>query len=129
MQRSSRTLPIATAGRPATKITSVSFSSKCYTVRMTSIDLQLPISIDNLRAILRSYGVVKASIFGSYARGEADTDSDLDILVQYKEGVSLFDHVDLKDELEKKCGKNVDLAMKLHPRFEPYITPDLVEIL
>lgn len=98
---------------------------------MTATDLQLPIPIDKLRSVLRSHGVVKASVFGSYARKQARADSDLDILVDYGEGVSLFDHFDLKDELEAESGRSVDVvssrAVSRHLR--PYIEKDKVVIL
>ncbi|KHO50976.1 MAG: hypothetical protein QT05_C0047G0025 [archaeon GW2011_AR13] len=35
--------------------------------------------------ILKNYGVVRAGIFGSYARGEQKKDSDIDILIELKE--------------------------------------------
>jgi predicted nucleotidyltransferase len=73
--------------------------------------------------------VVSASVFGSYARGEARPDSDLDLLVQLEPSRSLFDLGGLQFELEEITKHRVDVATKLHPRFEPYITPDLVEIL
>jgi hypothetical protein len=41
----------------------------------------------------------------------------------------LFDLGGLQYELESVTKKNVDIATHLHPRFEPYITPDLVKIL
>lgn len=61
--------------------------------------------------ILRRHDVTKASIFGSYARGEQREESDLDFLIDYAPGMkkTLFDLVDLKDELEKAFNKNVDL--------------------
>lgn len=103
----------------------------CYTIIMTATDLQLPMSIDELRQVLKAHGVVGASIFGSYARGEAREDSDLDILVDYADGVSLFDHFDLRDELVKHSGKRVDLVSSraLSRHFRPYIEKDKVKIL
>lgn len=41
-------------------------------------------------------------VFGSYARGEARSRSDVDVLVHFLEGASLFDLVGLADFLEKK---------------------------
>jgi len=38
--------------------------------------------LDKTIPILKSYGVVHASIFGSFARGEQGPDSDVDILIQ-----------------------------------------------
>lgn len=96
---------------------------------MTATNLQLPIELDELRTILRKHGVVAASVFGSYARGEARSDSDLDLLVKLEDSRSLFDLGGLQFELEQATKRSVDVATKLHPRFEPYITPELVAIL
>lgn len=96
---------------------------------MTTLELQLPIDLEELRAILKKHGIVKASVFGSYARGEASANSDLDLLVELKHGGSLFDLGGLQYELDERLPAGVDVATKLSPRFEPYITPDLVEIL
>ncbi|MHB1865501.1 MAG: nucleotidyltransferase family protein [Candidatus Saccharimonadales bacterium] len=96
---------------------------------MTTRDLELPINITELRHILKKHGVVSASVFGSFARGEAGPDSDLDLLVTQTPESSLFDLGGLQYELEETLNRRVDIATKLNPRFEPYITPDLIEIL
>ncbi len=98
---------------------------------MTAVDLKLPIELEELRAVLKKHGVVKASVFGSYARGEARPDSDLDLLVDYSDGVSLFDHVDLKELLEQQSGRQVDLVSSraVSRHFKPYIDKDKVAIL
>ena len=56
--------------------------------------------------------VVRAYLFGSYARGENGPDSDIDILVTFdKEArVSLFDHLGMIYELQDLLGKDVDLV-------------------
>lgn len=61
--------------------------------------------------LLKKYGVVRAGIFGSYARGEQKKKSDLDLLIEVKKRkkFSLFDLVGLEMELEHKLGKKVDL--------------------
>ncbi len=59
--------------------------------------------------ILKHNGVVKAGIFGSFARGEEKNGSDIDILVQFKEGKTLLDLVGLERELKMILGRNVDL--------------------
>lgn len=58
--------------------------------------------------ILRHYGIQKAGIFGSYARGEAKKNSDIDILIQPPRGMGL-EFIGVKLELEKKLNKKVDL--------------------
>jgi predicted nucleotidyltransferase len=96
---------------------------------MTTQALQLPVDINELRAILRTYGVVKASVFGSYARGEATPASDLDLLVELDTGRTYLDLGGLQYELEQRVPGGVDITTKLNRYFEPYIRPELVEIL
>jgi hypothetical protein len=60
--------------------------------------------------ILKQYDVKKAAIFGSVARGEADANSDIDILVEIENDMSLLDFVGLKIEIEEALGKKVDLV-------------------
>lgn len=81
--------------------------------------------------ILKKAGVKKAQLFGSHARNEAKTKSDIDILVQMKPSSTLFDLVDLEDQLEKKLGKKVDLLTfrSVNPRLKKYIEPDAIDIL
>ncbi len=77
--------------------------------------------------ILRAHGVVKAALFGSYARGEAGPRSDIDLLVGFPEGTTLFDVVNIQDDLERALGCKVDLVSQRHlsPRLEKRIEPDL----
>ena len=60
--------------------------------------------------ILKEAGVLRSSIFGSVARGEATADSDVDILVDIKKDISLLEFIRLKIMLEEKLGKKVDLV-------------------
>jgi len=96
---------------------------------MTKKELQLPLDIDELRAILRSFGVIKASVYGSYARGDATPQSDLDLLVELEKDRSYFDLGGLQYQLAQLIPGGVDLTTKLNHRFEPYIRDELVEIL
>ncbi len=60
--------------------------------------------------ILKRHAVKHASIFGSFARGEAKPSSDVDFLIEYKtKDKSLFDLVDLKFDLEEKLNRKVDV--------------------
>jgi predicted nucleotidyltransferase len=70
--------------------------------------------IDGIRKkitpILKRYGVKRAGVFGSCARGEMKEDSDIDILVEIEKDLSLLDFVGLKLEIEEKLGRKVDLV-------------------
>ncbi len=59
--------------------------------------------------ILRRNNVVRAGIFGSYARGEERKGSDVDLLIKQKGQKSLLDLVRLERELKEKLGIGVDL--------------------
>jgi predicted nucleotidyltransferase len=54
-------------------------------------------------------GVLKAALFGSYARNEADDNSDIDILVKMGRTKTLLDLVALRLELREKLGRKVDV--------------------
>ena len=61
--------------------------------------------------ILKKNKVVKAGIFGSYARGEETKDSDIDILVEIKNPkLSLLGFIKLERELREVLKKKVDLV-------------------
>jgi uncharacterized protein len=60
--------------------------------------------------ILHRYGVKRAGVFGSCARGEMTGASDIDILVETGKGMSLFEFVRLKHELEDALERKVDLV-------------------
>ena len=60
--------------------------------------------------VLKRYNIKKAAVFGSFARGDAKENSDIDLLVKYKEGTSLFDVVRLQNDLETVLGRKVDLV-------------------
>lgn len=73
---------------------------------------------------------MKANVFGSYARGRGGSppESNLGLLVELESSRDLFDLGGLQYKLKRLLGCNVDVTMKLHPRLEPYIRPELVEI-
>ena len=73
--------------------------------------------------ILKKYGVTSAKIFGSYARGEARPDSDLDILISYEKQLSLFDLVGLEQELSEAIGIKVQIVTER--ALSPYIAPSV----
>lgn len=60
--------------------------------------------------ILKHHGVKKAGLFGSLVRGELSRKSDIDILVEIDEDISLLDFVGIKLEIEETLGRKVDLV-------------------
>lgn len=65
---------------------------------------------ENFDRIRTEYPVKSLSIFGSTARDEAGPDSDVDVLVEFTEIVSLFELAGLKLDLEELLGCRVDVV-------------------
>ncbi len=60
--------------------------------------------------ILQRYGARRAGVFGSAARGDAHRRSDIDILVELGDDLSLLEVVRINRELEQVLGRKVDLV-------------------
>ena len=85
-----------------------------------------------IKKVLKKHGVVRAGIFGSYAKGEQKKNSDIDILIEVKgRKFSLYDLVGLEIELKKILKKKVDLLTYkgINPRLKNYILADEVKII
>lgn len=65
-------------------------------------------------ALTAKYGAFNVRVFGSVARGEAAPDSDVDFIMQFKPGTSIFDLVGLWLDLKEMLGREVDLIAD-HP--------------
>lgn len=89
-------------------------------------------SIIEIQQIIAEYfktqPVLRAWIFGSYARGEESQLSDVDVLVEYEqEGVSILKHASIICDLERLLDKPIDLVqMKLlRPNVRERVKEDL----
>jgi len=74
------------------------------------------LTVDRARieTFCRKWNVGELSLFGSVLTDEFRPDSDVDVLVAFEEGAgwSLFDVIDIVDELKDIFGRNVDLVEK-----------------
>ena len=72
---------------------------------------------DAVRRLGERYGIRNIRVFGSFARGDARPESDLDLLVEYVPGESGFAFVHFCEEAEALLGRSVDVATEnsLHP--------------
>jgi len=95
-----------------------------FTVKTISSSKAIMTSIGEIRAVLREclpeirekYGITSIGVFGSWARGEARPDSDIDIIIELSRPIG-WELVDLSDYLESRLRHKVDLVIKrsLHP--------------
>lgn len=65
---------------------------------MKSLDDIKLILIKSKKSLKSKYKIKSLGIFGSYSRGEAKEESDIDILVEFEEPIGL-EFIDLADEL------------------------------
>ncbi len=64
---------------------------------------------DAIIPIFDLHKVKRAAVFGSFARGEANTMSDIDMLVSFCDKYDLIDIIALKQDLAEKLGREIDL--------------------
>ena len=63
-----------------------------------------------ITAILNKYPVSKVAIFGSFARGEENKNSDIDILIETSKPVSMFVILKMGKELEQITNRKIDIV-------------------
>ncbi len=70
-------------------------------------------------------------VFGSYARGEQNEKSDLDILIDFETKVDLLELIGLEQELSEMLGVRVDLVTRrsLNSSLKSYIESDLIRLI
>ena len=85
---------------------------------------------EQILAAAARHGATNVRIFGSVARGEADENSDIDILVTFEAGRSLLDHAALLIELEELLGCKVDVVSEkgLRPRMRETVMRDALPL-
>lgn len=76
---------------------------------MSGIDL-LNRNKDKILKIASENGLSNIRIFGSTARGEDHSDSDIDLLVQIEDGRTLFDLIRFKQKVEELVGRKIDVV-------------------
>ena len=94
--------------------------------------------LDDIKGMLRQrkpqiqakYHIGELGIFGSYVRGEQTAASDLDILIERPEGLSLFQLLELGDRLSDELGVKVDLVTKqgLKPKVKERVLAEVVYV-
>lgn len=83
-----------------------------------------------LRGLL-PYEPERVGVFGSYARGDNQEGSDLDILIRFKQRIGLLKLVQIEQELSDLLGVKIDLVTEnsiKNPRLKTSILQDLILI-
>jgi uncharacterized protein len=98
--------------------------------RALSLEKILEILRKQLPILAERYSVEKLEVFGSYVRSEQNKDSDLDILVTFKEAPSLLTFIAIEHYLSDLLGVKVDLVMKdsLKPKIGGHILREAIPV-
>ncbi len=80
------------------------------------------------RAELKRLKIKSLTLFGSFARDEANAKSDVDFIVEFTKPVGFFHFYDVKMSLENILGRQVDLVMPdaLRPEFRDQIEQEKI---
>ena len=84
-----------------------------------------------IKPILKKYGITDVCLFGSYARGEANINSDIDIFCEKGNIRNLIQQGKLEEELEKALKKEVDVIFKtskMDKYFKKQIMEDMINL-
>ena len=80
---------------------------------------------ENIHKIATNHGILSIQVFGPFARGEDNIDSDIDLLVELEPKRSLLDMIAMKHELEDLMKRKVDVVTA--NGISPYLVKQIME--
>ncbi|HXF05409.1 MAG TPA: nucleotidyltransferase family protein [Blastocatellia bacterium] len=85
---------------------------------------------EEILKIAAKHGARNVRVFGSVARGEADEQSDIDLIVEFEPGRSLLDHAALWLELQELLGCKVDVVSErgIQPRIRDRVLREAIPL-
>jgi len=95
-----------------------------------SLDEIIRIVEKHKEELRRKYNVKEIGVFGSFVKGEARDESDVDILVEFEKPIGLFKFLELEEYLSNLIGRKVDLVSKkaLKPHIGKHILEEVITI-
>jgi predicted nucleotidyltransferase len=90
----------------------------------------LAILRDKKEYLQKRYPISELGIFGSYARGDFNEKSDIDILVDFNKRIDGFEYIRLAHELEDTFKQKVDVVSRrgIKPQYLPYVEKSLIHV-
>ena len=86
---------------------------------------------DRIRPIMTKYNIKEVYLFGSYARGEAKSSSDVDIYCEKGDADTMWKLSELKEELKNVLGKDVDIVTfdsEMYDFFRKQLEEDMIKL-
>jgi len=90
----------------------------------------LEILKDRKPDLQKRYPISEMGLFGSYARGDFNEHSDIDILVDFNARIDGFDYIRLAHELEDLFKYKIDLVSRngIKSRYLPFVEKNLIHV-
>jgi len=97
---------------------------------MAAVEILTGLNATAIREIAARYGATHLRVFGSFARGTQQKDSDLDLLIDLEPGRSLLDIVAIQQDIEDALGLRVDVVTErsLSPHIRDAILNDAIPL-
>jgi uncharacterized protein len=78
----------------------------------------------------KRFPISEMALFGSYARGDNNEQSDIDILVDFNEKIDGFDYIRIAHELEDTFNQKIDLVSRnsIRDKYLPFVEKNLVHV-
>ena len=85
---------------------------------------------DRKAGLQQRYPLSELGLFGSYARGDFNEQSDIDILVDFSERIDGFEYIRLAHELEDSFQSRIDLVSRkgIKPKYLPFVEKSLINV-
>ena len=86
---------------------------------------------ERIKPVIEKYQIEEVYLFGSYARGEANRNSDIDIYCSSGNAKGLFERATMIQDFKDALDKDVDLVIigsKMNPLFKQEIEKDMIKI-
>ena len=78
----------------------------------------------------KKYPISEMGLFGSYARGDYNEDSDIDILVDFNDRIDGFDYIKIAHHLEDAFKQKIDLVSRkgIKAKYIPFVENNLIHV-
>ncbi|WP_017257505.1 nucleotidyltransferase family protein [Pedobacter arcticus] len=90
----------------------------------------LEILKENKSKLIQKYSVSELGIFGSFARGDFNEQSDIDILVDFNGEIDGYNYIRLAHEFEDLFKQKIDMVSRrsIKPQYLPFVEKNLIHV-
>ena len=82
------------------------------------------------KELVKKYPISEMGLFGSYARGDYNEHSDIDILVDFNKRIDAFDYIKIAHHLEDTFKQKIDLVSRkgIKAKYILYVENNLIHV-